>query len=58
MSEKYSYTREYAPDVYAYSIVKASINGMMGDLRVTSQSIECGHGITVQEKAEKEVALW
>lgn len=52
------YVREYAPDVYLYSLVRASIRGLQGDLRVVSQSINCGNGITVTEKAAKEVALW
>ena len=53
-----AYTREYAPNVYPYSIVRASIDGMMGDLRVESQSIECGKGITVSERASREIKLW
>ncbi len=53
-----TYTREYAPDVNLYSIVKASIDGLEGDLRVESQSITCGNGITVNEKASREIELW
>lgn len=53
-----TYVREYAPDVYLYSLVRASINGLQGDLRVESQSIDCGKGITVTEKASKETRLW
>lgn len=55
---EHSYTREFAPDVYIYSVVKASIQELAGDLRVTSQSINCEHGITVSEKAVEEVDLW
>lgn len=58
MKDERKYTREYYPDVYLYSIVKASINGLEGDLKVTGQTIECGHGITVQETAVREVKLW
>ena len=58
MKDERSYSREYAPDVYVYSIVRASINGLEGDLRVTSQAIKCDKGITVAEKAEREVQLW
>lgn len=58
LREERSYVREYAPDVYLYSLVRASINGLEGDLRVTSQSVDCGNGITVNEKASKETALW
>lgn len=56
--EEKTYTREYAADVYLYSIVRASIDCMTGDYRINSQTVECGKGITVQEKAVKEVPLW
>lgn len=58
MKDERTYTREYAPDVYLYSLVRASIDGLQGDLRVTSQSVTCGNGIVVNEKASKEIALW
>lgn len=58
LRDERTYVREYAPDVYLYSLVRASIDGLQGDLRVTSQSIDCGKGITVNEKAYKEIALW
>lgn len=58
MRDERSYTREYAPDVYVHSIVRASVDGLEGDLRVTSQAIKCDKGITVDEKAEREVKLW
>lgn len=53
-----SYMREYAPDVYPYSIIRASIDGLFGDYRVESQSISCGNGITVNEKSSMETYLW
>lgn len=58
LKEERTYKREYAPDVYPYSIVKGSINGLDGNFRVKSQSINGGHGITVNEKAERETKLW
>lgn len=58
MKQTQSYTREYAPDVYPYSVVRATLSSMGGDYRVDSQSIECGNGIVVSEKASKEVQLW
>ena len=58
LKDEREYTREYAPNVYAYSIVSATIDGLQGNLRVESQNIECGNGITVQEKASREVELW
>lgn len=56
--EKYTYTREFSPDVALYSIVRASIDGLYGDLRVTAQDIDCKNGVTIQEKAMREVSLW
>lgn len=56
--EEHSYIREYAPNVNLYSLVRSSLNGLEGDLRVASQSITCNYGVTVSEKAYKEVALW
>lgn len=58
LKEVWTYQREYAPNVYLYSLVNASINGLYGYLRIESQSIDCGNGITVSEKASKEIALW
>lgn len=58
MKDERSYEREFAPDAYLYSLVRASIDGLQGDLRITSQSVNCGNGITVNEKAYKEIALW
>lgn len=58
LEHEHSYKREYAPDVMLYSIVRASIDGLEGDLRVDSQSVECGKGITVSEKGTIEVTLW
>ncbi len=58
LKETWTYQREYAPDVYLYSIIRASISGLQGDLRIESQSVNCGNGITVSEKASKETALW
>ena len=59
MHEVYEYTREYAPDVYPYSVIRATISELNGDdMRVNSQSITCGHGITVSEKLIREVQLY
>lgn len=58
LKEARTYQREYAPEVYPYSIVRGSIAGLEGDFRVDSQNIECGYGITVKEEAYKEVRLW
>lgn len=55
-----SYTREYWPNVYPCSLVRGSIAsvGLDGDLRVVSQTLTCGRGITVQEMARREVYTW
>lgn len=58
LKDQRNYEREYAPDVYPYSIIRATIDGLTGDYRVESQSIECSNGITVNEKASREVNLW
>lgn len=58
MKDERTYTREYSPDVNLYSIVRASIDGLEGDLKVTSQTLNCNYGITVNEKAVREVNLW
>ena len=58
MQDERTYTREYSPDVNLYSIVKASIDGLEGELKVMSQTLNCGYGITVNEKAVREVSLW
>ena len=58
MKEECEYTREYAPDVFLYSIVKASIDGMEGNLRVEGQTVSCDKGVAITEKGVKEVNLW
>lgn len=58
IEEEWKYKREYAPGVLPYSIVRASIDGAEGDLRVDSQTLTCDHGISIEETAVKEVSLW
>lgn len=55
-----TYTREYAPGVYPGCIVRGSLASvdLLGDMRVESQRIECGAGVKVTEKSEKEDRLW
>lgn len=53
-----SYTREFAPEVFPYSVVRGSIDGLFGDYRVESQTIDCNNGITVNERASMEESLW
>lgn len=58
LNEEKEYTREFAPNVYPYSIIRATLNGLDGDMRVNSQSINCGNGITVDEKVSREIKLY
>lgn len=56
-SKIYTYKREYWPNANPFMLVRASLqaNGLEGDLRILSQSMNCDHGITVQEKAGYEI---
>ena len=58
MKDERSYKREYAASVNLYSIVRASLDELEGDLVVQAQTIECANGIVVSEKAVKEIKLW
>lgn len=58
LKEEHSYTREYAEGVNLYSVVRASLDALDGDFRVVSQTVNCGNGITVAEKVEKETSLY
>lgn len=55
-----TYVREYYPGVYPFSIARGNLSGMNldGDLRIVTQALTCDKGITVQEKAQREVKLW
>lgn len=55
-----TYTREYSPGVYPFSLVRGTLADVQieGDLRVQTQSLECGKGILVTEKAERQVSTW
>lgn len=55
----FTYYREWWPDVVPNSVVRASLanEGVEGDLRVISQSIECGRGAKVSETAGMEVRV-
>lgn len=54
------YTREWAEGVHPFSLVRGSASEFLseGDMRVISQEIICEHGVTVKEKASREVVLW
>lgn len=55
-----TYTREYWPAVLPGSLVRGTLASvdMEGALRVVTQSLTCGAGITVNEKAQREVKTW
>ena len=56
---RFTYEREWWPDVYPFGIVSAALprEGVDGDLRVISQSIECARGAKVSETAGMEVSV-
>jgi len=56
---KFSYDREWWPDIVPNSVVRASLenDGVAGGLRVISQSIECGKGAKVSEVSGMEVRI-
>lgn len=58
LKEEREYSREYVPGIYPYSIIKATIDGLEGNLTIQSQSISCRHGISVSEKVAKEIKLY
>lgn len=49
-----TYTREWAPDVYPFSVVLGAVpeRGLDGLYRVASQKLECDHGVTIEETVE------
>lgn len=54
------YEREWWPGVTTDSIVRGTLAsvGMEGDMRVVSQGITCGVGLTVEETVRAEVRTW
>ena len=60
VARRRTYTREWWPGVMPYSLVRGSLPsvGLDGDMRVVSQGLSCGAGVTVTETAEQEVRLW
>ena len=55
-----TYKRKWWPEVYPLDVARASLASVRldGDLRIERQSLECGAGITVTERAVKEVSTW
>lgn len=55
-----TYKREWWPGVLPFSVVRGSESavGCSGPLRVERQSLECGAGVTVTERAAREVRSW
>lgn len=55
-----TYKRKWWPEVYPLDVVRASLASVRldGDLRIERQSLECGAGITVTERAVREVSTW
>ena len=55
----YDYTRDYMPDVVPNDLVRAVVPdaGIDAELRVMSQTVNCGADITVEETAGMEEAV-
>lgn len=53
-----SYEREYVEGVMPYSVIRRDYGGSPVDMRVESQSLSCGAGILVSERATVEVSVW
>lgn len=55
-----TYKRKWWPDVRVGDLVRGSLATVRieGDLRVTRQSLACGAGIEVSERAQMEVSTW
>ena len=55
-----TYRRKWWPEVYPLDVVRASLASVRldGDMRVERQSLACGAGITVTERAVMEVSTW
>lgn len=60
LKRKVYYTRAYVRDVRPGDIAHGAISqsGLSGDMRIVSQSLECGRGVLVAETAETEEQLW
>lgn len=55
-----SYSREYVPGLLPNMMFSASVGvvGLAGGMRVDTQTVTCGNGVTVSESAIMEVPLW
>ena len=55
-----SYEREWWPGAVPGCIVRGGLasTGIEGDLRIVSQALTCANGVTVAEKACREVVTW
>lgn len=55
-----NWSREWWPEVVPGDIIRVALssNGAEGDFRVQRQSLDCGHGIVVEEQARREVHSW
>ena len=54
------YTRDYVSDVYPNDVVRCALPlaDLDGNMRIVSQEITCGAGISVRETVETEVQTW
>lgn len=47
------YSREWWPEIYPFTVVRGTLSqeGLVGDMRVLTQSFKCGNGVLVSETA-------
>ena len=60
VTDERTYSREWWPGVHPFDVVRGTLSsvGLDGDLRVVSQSVTCGRGVTVEERSNREVHTW
>lgn len=60
VKQERTYKRKWWPDTYPFDLVHGSLASVRldGDLRIERQSLSCGAGITVTERAYMEVSTW
>ena len=59
IKRRYSYSREYVPELYPMFVVRGRVEEMDEDeLRIVSQSVDCTHGLVVSEEAVSEEVTW
>lgn len=60
LADAREWEREWQTNVLPGDLIRANVSneGLEGDFRVVRQSLRCGAGIVITERAEREVSLW